>query len=427
LSPFICEAVAIKEDRRKYSINANAASSSSSMDVVGNGDGAGEKGDPLKGGQPPSQIVVKSDPDSKKKLLQLSGHQGEVFMCSWNPVEKILASGSADGVCRLWGLTDMDQGKWNDNNMNTNLRSALLMHTMYPLERFKDVTSVTWSRDGKMLATGCYDGLARVWDRQGEQKVLLNEHTGPVFSLKWNKTGNYLLSGSYDRRAVVWDPKTGTVVRSYMVHSLPVLDVDWKDDDIFATCSSDMNIHVFKVSSEDTATPLKTFVGHKDEVNTICWSKSGKFLASCSDDCTAKLWTLENGLVHDLTGHSKQIYTIRWCSPSSGGSGADSPEYLCTASFDGSVKVWNSSTGAIVHDLNRHIQAIYSIAPSPNGKYLATGSLGGYVCVWSLEDGSLKLEFRGSGDTFDVNWSHDGTMLSTCFSSGVLNIVDTHF
>ena len=204
--------MAIKEDRRKYSINANAASSSS-MDVVGSGgDGAGENGDPLKGGQPPSQIVVKSDIDSKKKLLQLSGHQGEVFMCSWNPVEKILASGSADGVCRLWGLTDMDQSKWDDNSLNTNLRSALLMHTMYPLERFKDVTSVTWSRDGKMLATGCYDGLARVWDRQGEQKVLMNEHTGPVFSLKWNKTGNYLLSGSYDRRAVVWDPKTGTVV-----------------------------------------------------------------------------------------------------------------------------------------------------------------------------------------------------------------------
>ncbi len=127
--------------------------------------------------------------------------------------------------------------------------------------------------------------------------------------------------------------------------------------------------------------------------------------------------------MHDLTGHSKQIYTIRWCS---GGSG-DSSEYLCTASFDGSVKVWDSGTGAIVHDLNRHIQAIYSIAPSPNGKYLATGSLGGYVCVWSLEDGSLKMEFRGSGDTFDVNWSHDGSMLSTCFSSGVLNIVDTHF
>lgn len=427
LSPFICEAVAIKEDRRKYSINANAASSSS-MDIVGGGDGVGDKGDPLKGGQPPSQIVVKSDPDSKKKLLQLSGHQGEVFMCSWNPVEKILASGSADGVCRLWGLSDMDQNKWNDANMNAGLRSALLMHTVYPLERFKDVTSVTWSRDGKMLATGCYDGLARIWDRQGEQKLLLNEHTGPVFSLKWNKTGNYLLSGSYDRRAVVWDPATGTVVRSYMVHSLPVLDVDWRDDDVFATCSSDMSIHIFKVSVEDTATPLKSFVGHKDEVNTICWSKSGKYLASCSDDYTAKLWTIENGLVHDLVGHSKQIYTIRWCSPTgTGNGGGESPELLCTASFDGSVKVWNSSTGAIVHDLNRHIQAIYSIAPSPNGKYLATGSLGGYVCVWSLEDGSLKLEFRGSGDTFDVNWSHDGTMLSTCFSSGVLNIVDTHF
>ncbi len=33
-------------------------------------------------------------------------------------------------------------------------------------EKYKDVTSVTWSPDGEHLATGCYDGMARVWDNQ---------------------------------------------------------------------------------------------------------------------------------------------------------------------------------------------------------------------------------------------------------------------
>ena len=107
-----------------------------------------------------------------------------------------------------------------------------------------------WSSDGLYLATGCYDGVARVWDQQGDQKLLLSEHTGPVFSLKWNKSSTRILSGSYDRRNIVWDPNTGAIIKSYSLHSAPVLDVDWRDDDVFATCSSDMAIHVCSLSSQ---------------------------------------------------------------------------------------------------------------------------------------------------------------------------------
>ncbi len=398
------------------------------MDAPGAGSLVGDKADPLRAGPPPPSLaVVKADPESKKKWLQLSGHQGEVFMCTWNPMEKILASGSADGVCRLWGVADVDASKLEAIDTTLEMRSSLLLHTVYPLERFKDVTSVTWSSNGLYLATGCYDGIARVWDRQGEQKLLLSEHTGPVFSLKWNKSSTHMLSGSYDRRSIVWDPNTGAVVKSYLLHNAPVLDGDWRDDNVFATCSSDMAIHVCNFSSEDNK-PIATFIGHKDEVNTVCWSPSGKFLASCSDDRTAKLWTLENGLVHDLVGHSKEIYTIRWCtSPVTTPFTTFGNELLCTASFDGSVRVWDANSGAMLLDLKRHLQAIYSIAPSPNGKLLATGSLGGYVCVWSIETGMLVHEFRGAGDTFDVSWSHDGSMLCACFSSGTLNIVHANF
>ena len=33
-------------------------------------------------------------------------------------------------------------------------------------------------------------------------------------------------------------------------------------------------------------------------------------------------------------------------------------------------------------------------------------------------------ESKGCGDTFDVSWSHDSTMLSACFSSGLLHVLD---
>jgi transducin (beta)-like 1 len=112
-------------------------------------------------------------------------------------------------------------------------------HTQIEGEKFKDVTSVTWSPDGTLLATGCYDGLARIWDNQGKLVTHLKEHTGPVFSLKWSRSGAYILSGSYDRRAIVWNAETGAIVKIFSLHSGPVLDVDWRDSDSFATCSSD--------------------------------------------------------------------------------------------------------------------------------------------------------------------------------------------
>lgn len=163
-------------------------------------------------------------------------------MCHWNPVHHQIASGSADGMCRLWGLWGMTAEKWASKEAATevSLTTAIMPHSASEGERFKDVTSVTWSPDGQCLATGCYDGMARIWDNKGKLVTCLQEHTGPVFSLKWSKSGHYILSGSYDRRAIVWSAKTGQIIKSYLLHSGPVLDVDWRGDgDIFATCSSD--------------------------------------------------------------------------------------------------------------------------------------------------------------------------------------------
>ena len=281
----------------------------------------------------PSSVIVKGD--ANKKWLHLSGHSGEVFLCSWNPVEKQLASGSADGVCRLWNFVGVDKNKWESVDSQINIRSAILSHTVYSGQRFKDVTSLSWSPDGKTLVTGCYDGSVRFWDNQGALKHLSNEHSGPIFSLRWSKSGNYLLSGSHDRKALVWNPSTYAVIKTFTNHSLPVFDVDWLDDDLFATGSADKSIVISSVSTSDCKA-LYTFTGHESEINVVRFSPDGMMLASCSDDHTAKIWTMQNGMVQDLRGHTKEIYTCKWAMH--GGK-----PLLCTASFDGTVKVWDAA------------------------------------------------------------------------------------
>ena len=52
------------------------------------------------------------------------------------------------------------------------------------------------------------------------------------------------------------------------------------------------------------------------EVNAIQWSPSGKLLASCSDDKTAKIWSVDQNsndgrLLHDFTDHEKEVRSPR--------------------------------------------------------------------------------------------------------------------
>ncbi|EFX69301.1 hypothetical protein DAPPUDRAFT_253694 [Daphnia pulex] len=174
----------------------------------------------------------------------------------------------------------------------------------------KDVTSLDWYCDGTLLATGSYDGYARIWTTDGRLASTLGQHKGPTVALKWNKNGNYILSAGFDKTAIIWDASTSQCTQQFAFHSAPALDVDWQSNVSFASCSTDQYIHVCKVGSDK---PTKSFQGHTNEVNAIKWDPQGNLLASCCDDMTLKIWSMkQDTCVHDLQAHNKEIYTIKW-------------------------------------------------------------------------------------------------------------------
>ncbi|KAL3914620.1 MAG: hypothetical protein SGILL_006032 [Bacillariaceae sp.] len=250
--------------------------------------------------------LTNADPS---QVLELKMHQSEVFMCAWNGVHTdIIATGSGDASARIWQMGGV---KASDGLGPV----RLLPHGSGPKDRKnKDVTTLEWSSDGKLLATGSYDGVARVWSLSGSLVHTLRGHKGPIFSLKWNKKGNYLLSGSYDKTTIVWNVSTanGFIEQQFHDHQAPALDVDWKDDTTFASCSTDKTVNICRVG---TPRPLKTYSGHSDEVNAVKWDPSGNLLASCSDDCTAKVWEVNSDRTTPLfnfTDHQQEIYTVKW-------------------------------------------------------------------------------------------------------------------
>jgi transducin (beta)-like 1 len=318
-------------------------------------------------------------PASKSTVLR--GHESEVFICAWNPSMDLLASGSGDSTARIWDMSD------NSTNPNQLVLRHCIQKGGTEVPSNKDVTSLDWNCDGTLLATGSYDGYARIWTTDGSLTSTLGQHKGPIFALKWNKKGNYILSAGVDKTTIIWDAATGQCTQQFSFHSAPALDVDWQSNNSFASCSTDQRIHVCKLGVDR---PIKSFQGHTNEVNAIKWDPQGQLLASCSDDMTLKIWSMkQDTCVHDLQAHSKEIYTIKW-SPT--GTGTPNPNMnliLASASFDSTVRLWDVERGACIHTLTKHTEPVYSVAFSPDGKFLASGSFDKCVHIWSTQSGQL--------------------------------------
>ncbi|XP_068390208.1 F-box-like/WD repeat-containing protein TBL1X isoform X3 [Eschrichtius robustus] len=351
------------------------------------------------------------------KATVLRGHESEVFICAWNPVSDLLASGSGDSTARIWNLNE------NSNGGSTQL---VLRHCIreggHDVPSNKDVTSLDWNSDGTLLATGSYDGFARIWTEDGNLASTLGQHKGPIFALKWNKKGNYILSAGVDKTTIIWDAHTGEAKQQFPFHSAPALDVDWQNNTAFASCSTDMCIHVCRLGSDR---PVKTFQGHTNEVNAIKWDPSGMLLASCSDDMTLKIWSMkQDTCVHDLQAHSKEIYTIKWSPTGPATSNPNSSIMLASASFDSTVRLWDVERGVCIHTLTKHQEPVYSVAFSPDGKHLASGSFDKCVHIWNTQSGSLVHSYRGTGGIFEVCWNARGDKVGASASDGSVCVLD---
>jgi len=343
----------------------------------------------------------------QKDVINLVGHEASVFVCSWNPVEPLLATGSGDRTARIWTIPE---------SPNDPVKPPIVLDHKPDGNGNPDVTTVEWNPSGTLLATGAYDGHARIWNKSGHLVYTMKRHTLPIFSLKWNHKGDLFLTASVDKTVVIWDSNTGEARQQYSFHTAPVMDVDWKDDITFASCSTDKQIYVCQLGLVD---PLRQFSGHEDEVNIIKWDPESSLLASCSDDRTARVWKIDQDEpICIFKEHKKEIYTIKWC-PST-----KKTKILATASFDYTIRLWDVLNNTCLHVLQNHNESVYSVSFSPNGLYLASGSFDQHLNVWSVETGALMKTFIGEGGIFEVSWNKKGDKVAVCFENHLVVVVN---
>jgi glutamine amidotransferase-like uncharacterized protein len=274
-----------------------------------------------------------------------------------------------------------------------------LLHTLG--EHSDRVYGLGFSSDGRLLASGSWDGTIRLWDVDTWQAVRTFDQHGN-WEVFFAPDDAHIASED----GAIWDIASGERVRVLDVNDSHVTfspDGTW-----MASAGYNAPIELWDV---DTWRVVRTLEGHSDRVFGVAFSPDSTLLASGSgmgpsdvSDFVVKLWDVVSGQeIYTLRGHGGDVHAVAF-SPDG--------EFLASASIDGTVKLWDVQGGQLVHTL-RHRDGLWDVAFSPDGTLLASAGVEYMVRLWDVESGQLLRTIRHDDEVMAVAFSPDGSLLAS--------------
>ncbi|MCX4826181.1 NB-ARC domain-containing protein [Streptomyces sp. NBC_01142] len=156
----------------------------------------------------------------------------------------------------------------------------------------------------------------------------------------------------------------------------------------------------------------RTLTGHAGSVNSVAIAPDGTWLATASDDGTVRIWDRTTGTCTATlhTDHAGSVYSV-----AIGPAGT----WLATANSDQAVRIWDRATGTCTATL--HTDSVNSVAIAPDGTWLAITSDDGTVRIWDRTTGTLT----GHTDSVrSVAIAPAGTWLATASNDLTVRIWD---
>ncbi|MHC5771055.1 MAG: AAA-like domain-containing protein [Nostoc sp.] len=275
-----------------------------------------------------------------------------------------------------------------------------------------DVLNVSFSHDGKKIATASRDRTVKLWTTDGQLLKTLEGHNNWVYDVTFSHDDKTIATASRDGTAKLWTTD-GQLLKTFNSNSQAVHGVSFSPDGKkIATANRDGTAKLWTTDGQ----LLKTFIGHSDWVYSVSFSNNGETIATANRDGTAKLWTIDGQLLKTFKGDQKKVLSVSF-SPDS--------EMIATAGMDGTVKLWTTD-GQLLKTFSGHNDLIWNVNFSPDGKTIATASADGTAKIWTT-DGQLLQTFNGHSLTVHhVSFSPDGKTIATASADGTAKLWSTN-
>ncbi|MBI4681872.1 MAG: PD40 domain-containing protein [Nitrospirae bacterium] len=268
------------------------------------------------------------------------------------------------------------------------------------------VISVSFSPDGKMLASGNYDKTIILWDTATGEKIRTLKSDGIAIFVSFSPDGKTLASCG-DKIILIWDVATGQKIKTLTGHSdSSVNSLSFSPDGkMLASGSLDKTVILWDISK---GKKIKTLISGPYSVYSVSFSPDGKTLASGGPGGTVVLWDVATGQkIKMLSGYPGSSVNSISFSPDG--------KILASGGLDKTVMLWDISKGKKIKTLNSGPYSVYSVSFSPDGNTLASGGLGGTVVLWDAATGEKITTLNGHSDRSvnSISFSPDGKILAS--------------
>lgn len=320
--------------------------------------------------------------DIKKKLSVTSERVKSVDI---HPTESWALAALYSGNVTIW---DYESG----SNVKTFEVSEL------PVRCAKFITRKQWfvaSSDDMRLRIYNYNTMEKIKDFEAHSDYIRYVEVHPSLP--------YILTSSDDMTIKCWDWDRGfdcTQLFEGHAHYVMMVKFNPKDTNTFASASLDRSIKVWGLGSP---VPHYTLEGHERGVNCIDYYPSGDkpYILSGADDRTVKIWDYQTkSIVHSLDGHSHNVCSVLF---------HPKLPLICSASEDGTVRLWQSTTYRAETTLNYGMERAWALAATRETTKLAIGFDEGCVVI-ELGSDEPVVSMDGTGK---VVWAKNNEIQTT--------------
>jgi len=330
-------------------------------------------------------------------LKTLDNQSSGVYSISYSSDGKYIASGGSDGKINIWDVI-----------------SGHLLKSLKDDGDDCDIFSINYSPDGKYIASSYFAGYIKIWN-VSSGKMLKKIGDGDykiTITLSYSPDGKFLVSGDEDKKIKIWEIASGTNVKTLIGHNGAVESICYSPDgNYLASGSADKTIKIWDLSN---FREIKTLKGHEESICTISYSPDGKYIVSGSADKTIKRWDVVTGKeLKTLKGHSESVYSLNF-SPDG--------KYIASGSGDKTIKIWEMSTNSEVYSFEGHTNVVRSIRFSHDGKYIASGSNDRTIKIWEMSTNGDVHNLSGYNPWSQIEYSPDGKFFASGSLDGTIKI-----